>query len=125
MTNYNRRLPLSGMLALISLLALSCQSAGAQVVSGSMVGNVTDASGSAIPGASVKITLIQTNDSRSVETNGLGGYTIATLQIGAVTERVEIVATTAVLQTDRADIHAEVTAKDLTELPQPNRTYSG
>ena len=36
---------------------------------GSIVGNVTDASGGGMAGAGVKITLIQTNDSRSVMTN--------------------------------------------------------
>ena len=46
-----------GGLALVCFLALSSQPAHAQVVFGSMVGNVTDASGGGIPGASVKITL--------------------------------------------------------------------
>jgi hypothetical protein len=160
MTNY-KRLSFLGVLALICLLALSIQSANAQVAFGSMVGNVTDSSGAAIPGATVKITHTQTNDSRSVETNELGGYTISTvtpgtynveitkdgfrafvspnvlvnpnnvvrvdapLQVGAISERVEVEATAAILQTDRADIHAEVTSKDLIDLPQPNRTYSG
>jgi hypothetical protein len=155
------RLPCFGALALISLLALSSHPANAQVAFGSMVGNVTDASGSAIPGASVKITMTQTNDSRTIETSELGSYTISTvtpgtyqieitrdgfrsfvapnvlvnpnnvvrvdaqLQIGAVSERVEVEATAAALQTDRADIHAEVTSKELIDLPQPNRTYSG
>src|SRR5258708_17799687 len=102
-----------------------------------------------------------TNDSRTMQTNEFGSYTIATvtpgiyqveiakegfraffaqtvlvspntivrvdgqLQVGAVSERLEVSATAALLQTDRADIHAEVTAQDLTTLPQANRTYSG
>src|SRR5712691_5019169 len=161
MTNYNRRLPFLGVLALICLLAVSSRPASAQVVFGSVVGNVTDGTGAAIPGASIKITLTVTNDSRTMQTNELGGYTIATvtpgiyqveitkegfraffaqnvlvnpnnivrvdaqLQVGAVSERLEVSATAALLQTDRADIHAEVTAQDLTTLPQANRTYSG
>src|SRR5436853_2049932 len=161
MTNYNRRLPLLGVLALVCLLALSSQLASAQVVFGSVVGNVTDGTGAAIPGASIKITMTVTNDSRTMQTNELGSYTIATvtpgtyqveiakegfraffaqnvlvnpnnivrvdaqLQVGAVSERLEVSATAALLQTDRADIHAEVTAQDLTTLPQANRTYSG
>jgi len=147
--------------AATAMLAIFHQPAAAQVAFGSMVGNVTDASGSAVPGANVKITMIGTNDSRTMQTNELGSYTISTvtpgsytveimkegfrsfaapnilvnpnnvvrvdaqLQVGAVTERVEITATAAALQTDRADIHAEVTSKDLVDLPQPNRTYSG
>jgi len=146
---------------LVCILVFSSQSANAQVAFGSMVGNVTDSSGGAIPGANVKITQAQTNDSRSVETNELGSYTISTvtpgtytieitkegfrafvaanvlinpnnvvrvdapLQVGAISERVEVAATAAILQTDRADIHAEVTSKDLIDLPQPNRTYTG
>ena len=49
----------------------------------------------------------------------------AQLQVGVLSERIEVQATTAVLQTDRADIHAEVTTRELLELPQPNRTYLG
>src|SRR5260221_37367 len=161
MTNYNRRLPFLGVLALVCLLALSSQPASAQVVFGSVVGNVTDGTGAAIPGAGIKITMTVTNDSRTMQTNELGSYTIATvtpgiyqveitkegfraffaqnvlvnpnnivrvdaqLQVGAVSERLEGSATAALLQTDRADIHAEGTAQDLTTLPQANRTYSG
>ena len=129
---------------------------------GSIVGNVTDASGGGMSGASVKITLIQTNDSRSVVTNDAGGYTVTTvipgtyrvevtkpgfrtfaatdilvnqnnvvrvdaqLQVGAVTERIEVTATPlAELQTERADVHAEITTKAMQELPQANRAYLG
>src|SRR5262249_34363658 len=155
----NGQLRFLGVFALA--FALSTQPVCGQIVSASLVGNVTDASGSAIPGAVVKITMVQTNDSRTVETNESGGYTIATvtpglylveitksgfrsfaspnvllnpnnvvrvdaqLQVGALSERIEINATAAVLQTDRADVHAEVTTQHLIDLPQPNRTYSG
>jgi hypothetical protein len=49
----------------------------------------------------------------------------AQLQVGATTESVTVQATTAVLQTDRADIRGELAAEQLIELPQPNRTYLG
>jgi len=49
----------------------------------------------------------------------------ATLQIGATTETVEVTATAAELQTDRADIHGELASAHLMDLPQPNRTYLG
>jgi hypothetical protein len=148
-------------LAALTIQPILIQQANAQVAFGSVVGNVTDTSGSAIPGAAVKITLVQTNDVRTAESNGSGSYTIATvtpgtyrveisregfrsfvapdilvnpnnvvrvdaqLQVGAVSETVEVIATTAALQTDRGDVHAEVTSRDLLELPQPNRTYTG
>lgn len=50
----------------------------------------------------------------------------ATLQVGAQAERIEVTTTaTAELQTERADIHAEIATAALLELPQPNRTYEG
>src|SRR5215831_6240821 len=158
----NGRLPFLGMSALVCLLALSSQPVQAQVAFGSIVGNVTDASGGGMSAANVKITLIQTNDSRSVITNDDGGYTITTvipgtyrvevtrpgfrtfvasdilvnqnnvvrvdasLQVGALTERIEVTTTaSAELQTERADVHAEITTKSMQELPQANRAYLG
>src|SRR6266571_3705256 len=156
---YAGRLLHLGVLALVWFLALSNQLATAQVVSGSMVGNVTDAAGGSIPGATVKITLTTTNDSRTVQTDVTGAYTISTvtpgiyrveitqegfrafvasdirvnqnnvvrvdaqLAVGALTERIEVTTTaTAELQTERADVHTEIGADALGELPQANRT---
>jgi hypothetical protein len=158
----NRPLPFLGVLALTCLLALFSQPAAAQVAFGSMVGNVTDATGGSIPGASVKITLTSTNDSRTVPTDAAGAYTISTvtpgtyrvevtkagfrtfivdnilvnqnnvvrvdaqLPVGALSEKIEVTTTAvAELQTERADVHAEVSTMALLELPQPNRTYEG
>ena len=159
----NRRLPFLGVLALVCLLALSSQPAGAQTVFGSMVGNVTDASGAAVPGADVKITLTTTNDTRTCpdrrgrrlhDLHGDAGHlpgrdharqgfrtfvvtdilvnqnnvvrVDAQLQVGALTEKVEVTTTAAAeLQTERADVHAEIATEALIDLPQPNRTYEG
>src|SRR5580693_3946524 len=79
---------LLGVIALVCLLALSSQPARAQVAFGSMVGNVSDATGGAISGATVKIILVQTNESRTVLTNETGGYTVATVVPGSY--RVEV-----------------------------------
>src|SRR5262249_15122605 len=50
----------------------------------------------------------------------------AQLSIGAVTQRVEVTTTAvAQLQTERADVHAEISSNNLLDLPQPNRTYLG
>ena len=50
----------------------------------------------------------------------------AQLQVGAQAERIEVTTTaTAELQTERADVHAEIASTDLLDLPQANRTYSG
>ena len=149
-------------LATIGLLLLTQQPVTAQTAFGSMVGNVADSSGGAISGANVKITLVTTNDVRTVVTNAAGEYTISTvtpgtyrveisrdgfttfvatnivvnmnnvvrvnaqLQVGAIAQKVEVTTTAAAqLETDRADVHAEVTNTALLELPQPNRTYEG
>ena len=154
-------LPVLGILALAFVLAISSQTARAQVLFGTVTGSVTDPSGAAVPAASVKITEMTTNDSRTVQTNGAGGYTASTLpagtyqveitkegfrgfvtsnilvnqnnevrvdaqlQVGSQAEKVEVTAEAAALQTDRADVHGEVGSKQLTELPQPTRTYEG
>ena len=56
-----------------------------------MVGNVVDASGAAVPGATVKITETSTNESRSVRTNEAGVYNVTTVAAG--TYRIEIAKT--------------------------------
>jgi hypothetical protein len=159
---HNIQLAFWGGLALLCLLTLLGQPAQSQVAFGSMVGNVTDASGGGVPGASVKITLASTNESRAVVTDPAGAYTIATvtpgtyrvevsqegfrtfvasdilvnlnnvvrvdaqLQVGAQTERIEVTSETiAELQTERADVHSEISSASLLQLPQPNRTYEG
>src|SRR5260370_24135994 len=75
----NGRLPFWGMLALVCLLALTSQPVPAPVAFGSIVGNVTDASGGCMSAASVKSTLIQPNDSRSMLANDPGGPPLPTV----------------------------------------------
>ena len=145
------------------LVALFCfqQPAQAQVLFGSLVGNVIDSTGAAVPGAMVKISEVQTGQTRELETNAAGGYTISTvpagtydvsvskagfraflvrtvtvrlntvvrvdasLEVGAVSESVQVTDMAAVLQTDKADVHAEVSSFALQNIPQPTRTYQG
>jgi len=88
-SNCNGRLPsVFRALPLISLFILSVSSANAQVAFGSMVGNVTDASGGAVAEAMANITLTTTNDTRSAATDSAGNYTISTVTPG--TYRIEI-----------------------------------
>jgi hypothetical protein len=50
----------------------------------------------------------------------------AALRVGSQTETVNVSASgESELQTDRADVHGEVTSQSLQELPQPTRTYEG
>ena len=145
----------------VLLLLSSSTTVKAQVLFGSLVGNVTDSSGAAVPGAKVKITETQTGQTRELETNEAGGYTISTipagtydvtvtvtgfrsfttskvavhlntvvrvdavLEVGIMTESVQVTAQAAALQTEKADVHAEVSSQSLQNIPQPTRTYQG
>ena len=153
----NIRLVLAAVLTLLSV----SQVAETQVLFGSLVGTVTDSSGAAVPGVAVKITEIATDQTRDLETNSSGGYTIstipagtynmtvskkgfrtfltekiviqlntvvrvdATLVVGDVAESVQVMAQAVLLQTDKADVHAEVTSQQIQNIPQPTRTYQG
>ena len=62
------------LLAVLFLLASLTRQANAQVLYGSIVGNVTDSSAASIPGAVVKLTQTETNLSREIVTNASGAY---------------------------------------------------
>jgi hypothetical protein len=66
----------------IGLLFLMNSTARAQVLYGSLVGNVTDSSGAAVPLAKVSITHQQTNLTRETQTNDSGVYTFSTIPGG-------------------------------------------
>src|SRR5271168_815290 len=75
---------------LVVALLLLCPAAPlrAQALSG-INGTVTDATGAAIPGASVKITNVDTNVTRATESTSAGTYYITDLIPGTYTVRVE------------------------------------
>jgi hypothetical protein len=141
-------------------LEFAAPHASAQVLYGSIVGDVTDVSQAAVPGASVRITHRETNQSRVATTNDGGVYSFPTipggtydvtiskqgfqtfterdvevavdkvvrvdarLPVGAMTETVQVTGAAATLQTDRAEVRAEVTTQDLQKLPTPiGRNY--
>jgi hypothetical protein len=56
--------------------------AGAQAVTGTLLGNVTDSSGAGVPGATVTATETQTNVTRTAVTNDAGYYIFSSLQNG-------------------------------------------
>ena len=68
---------LSVLFALISVFTAS-----AQTFRGSIQGTITDSTGAAIPGASVKVFSPGTGLNRSVTTNDLGGYVASELPLG-------------------------------------------
>jgi hypothetical protein len=150
----------SAVFALLSL-AVSVRTAQAQLLFGSIVGNVTDPSGAAVPGAKVRVAQAETNETRETTTNDSGSYLLSTvhtgtysvsvmkdgfkmfttqniivrvntevrvdagLQLGSESQSVEVTAQAAALQTDRSDTHVEFTNQQMTDLPQPTRTFEG
>lgn len=150
-----------GLILCSFLVALQGNNALGQTLYGTIVGTVTDHSGSVIAGATVTATEIRTNEIRVAKTNESGVYTLSTvpagtysiqvaapgfstfeannialtinatarvdasLTVGAASQTVTVAADTAELQTDRIDVHANVTSEQLEELPQPTRTYEG
>src|SRR5438552_1042862 len=132
----------------------------AQVLYGSIVGNIKDASDAAVAGATVALTSVETKQSRETTTKEDGGYSFptvlpgaydlkvakagfstatetgivavandivrvnVTLRVGAVNEAVTVTAAASALQTDRADVHAELNSTQLGSLPMSNgRNY--
>jgi hypothetical protein len=49
----------------------------------------------------------------------------AQLEVGQTSQTISVTADEALLQTDRADVHAELSSQSLESLPQPTRTYQG
>jgi len=72
------------MLIVVPLFAvgLTAPRAEAQVLYGSIVGNVTDNTGGVLPGATVTITHTETKSTREAVTDQAGGYRFTTVQTG-------------------------------------------
>jgi hypothetical protein len=82
------RLRTSGIPAAILALAIAAAAApslDAQVLYGSIVGNVRDSTGAILPGATVTITHNETKATRETVTDGTGAYRFSTVQPGSYT----------------------------------------
>ena len=83
MSSVSRRRSLFVALAVLTLCYLATAPvASAQVLYGSIVGNVQDSSGAAIPGATVTITNRETGLERNAVTNDTGGYNFTNVLTG-------------------------------------------
>ncbi|RPI52113.1 MAG: hypothetical protein EHM55_17305, partial [Acidobacteria bacterium] len=68
--------------ALVLLTIAASLPASAQTLYGALVGNVTDETGLAVPGATVTITHTETNQTREATTNETGAYNFANIPPG-------------------------------------------
>jgi hypothetical protein len=142
------------------LALVAPEKAQAQVLYGSIVGNVKDATGAVVPRAIVTITNKGTNLTRDAITDESGAYSLTdlptgtytlkisqpgfktfeqtevvvslntvsrvdiTLQVGEVSETVTITGEAALLQTETSEVHADLVANQLENLPVPlGRNY--
>src|SRR5262245_23871352 len=69
----------------LGALAAPASIARAQVLYGSVVGNVSDSTGSAVPGATVTVTNTDTGATRDTVTDGTGAYRFTSVQPGNYT----------------------------------------
>lgn len=78
----SRRSSLSAFLIFIVLFVFAATSLNAQTSFGRISGSITDATGAAVPGATVTFRNLDTQVTRSVETNNDGFYVVTNLPIG-------------------------------------------
>ncbi len=76
------------LLVLTLVLAMTPRTFG-QGITGSITGNVTDATGAAIPGATVTITQTETNAVHTVTTSDVGSFTVTQLPPGHYSVKVD------------------------------------
>ncbi len=80
-----RGLHRSLILGLVALLLAVVPSAFAQKITGTITGTVTDASGAALPDATVTVTFTQTGATRTTTTNSDGSFSFPDLNAGVYT----------------------------------------
>jgi len=86
----SRRLGASLLPILFAVFAAAflCTNAGAQVRFGSVVGTVADTSGATVSGATIKLTNLGTNETRTMQSSAAGTYSFPNLIAGMY--RVEV-----------------------------------
>ncbi|HEX7087048.1 MAG TPA: carboxypeptidase-like regulatory domain-containing protein, partial [Vicinamibacterales bacterium] len=96
----------------LALLAMAA-SASAQVLYGSIVGNVRDTSGAAVPGSTVTVTSAETGLERVTVSNETGAYTFNNLLPGHYTVRVSLQGFKEFVQTNVPVVIGQVSRVDV------------
>ncbi len=149
------------LLTVLGMLLAFPLAAHAQNYNGSIVGNVTDATGASVPGAKVNAINTGTNNTFTATTSGHGSYSIpqlpigtyevhisagkfkefistgvevhvstpteinATLEVGAVSEKVTVQATDVQVQTVSAEVGEVIDGTQVRELPLNGENFVG
>jgi hypothetical protein len=104
---------LGTLLAMLLTLGLTSSLASAQVLYGSLVGNVTDQNGAAVPGATVTITNKGTGQVRETVTNSDGEYNIVNVLPGSYDIKVAKQGFTTFTKTDQTISANNITRIDV------------
>ena len=97
------------LLAAIASLALSSP-VFAQVRFGTVLGTVTDSSGATVSSANVKLTNLETNETRSAQTGGTGIYAFPSLMAGTYRVDIEASGFKHFIQ-DKVEVQVDVTTR--------------
>src|SRR5258708_903613 len=81
----SRRQPVLAVLRALVCCALAASALYSQTSFGRISGSVSDPSGAAVPGATIKITNLETQNTRTVETDSNGLYAVTNLPVGPYT----------------------------------------
>jgi Carboxypeptidase regulatory-like domain/TonB dependent receptor len=85
-----RLLALVALLAAAGVILMPQQPVQAQVATGTILGNVKDNTGGAVPGATINATNVNTQQTRSTTTDDNGQYTLPLLPVGTYQVEVEL-----------------------------------
>jgi Carboxypeptidase regulatory-like domain len=91
---------LSSVAFLLALVLFIPTTSDAQVLYGTVVGNVRDVSGAAVPGATVMVVNARTNTARETITNETGAYTVSNVLPGSYIVKVSLTGFKEFSQTD-------------------------
>ncbi len=111
------------ILMALSAAAFLCTDAGAQVRFGSVVGSVADASGATVSGASVKLTNLGTNETRTMQSSSAGTYSFPSLIAGMYRVEVQMQGFKQFIQ-DNVEVQVDVATRVDAKLQIGNVTES-